>query len=105
MKPDNSPNQRSINVYAFYRAFCDRIPWLNSVICQVLSHRPASTTAESTFSLGGYCLNELRTSLLPRRAEGFILSSSAFKNPHGDYRLVVPRLPELGKITDEEFIC
>ena len=40
--------------------------------------------------------------MLPRRAEGFILSSSAFKMQHGADRLVVPRLPELGKITDEE---
>lgn len=97
-----APNQRSIDVYAFWSSFASRIPLLNSVICQILSQRPASTTAETTFSLGGYCLNDLRTALLPPRAEGYILSASAYKMKQGMKNLVVPRLPELGKITEEE---
>lgn len=95
-------NQRTIDVYAFWRHFSVSIPLLNNVICQILSQRPASTTAETTFSLGGYCLNDLRTKLLPPRAEGFILSASAHKMKHGMKNLVVPILPELGKITEED---
>ena len=83
-------------MYAFYRAFSDHIPLLNLVIWQVLSHRSASTTAESTFSLGGNCLNDLRTALLTLHAEGFSLSSSVFKMQHGAdrvVRVVAPKLP------------
>ena len=82
-------SQQSIDVYAFWRSFSAQIPLLNNVICQILSHRSASTTAETTFSLGGYCLNELRTSLLPARAEGYILSALAFKMQQGMKDLVV----------------
>jgi hypothetical protein len=95
-------DQRSIDVYEFYRSFSSQIAWLNPVICQILSHRPASTTAETTFSLGGYTLSERRTALLPARAENLILSASAFKMNEGRDKLIVPKLPAVGKITDEE---
>lgn len=95
-------SQRFIDVYAFYRSFCGQIPLLNNVICQVLGHRTASTTAESIFSLGGYCLNKLRTALLPTRAEEFILSASAYKMQEGMNDLVVPNIPDIGVISAEE---
>ena len=41
------------------------------------------------------------TAKLPARAEGYILSSSAFKMQQGTKNLVVPHLPELGVITAE----
>ena len=41
------------------------------------------------------------TAKLTARAEGYILSSSAFKMQQGTKNLVVPHLPELGVITAE----
>jgi len=71
---------------------------------QVLGHRITATTPKTVFSLGGYCINDLRTTLLPARAEGYILSASAVKMKEGMKDLTVPKLPEEGIISPDEAV-
>jgi hypothetical protein len=94
--------QQDIDVFKFYGEWAQHIPVLFPIILHILSHRCVSTTPETVFSVGGYVLNDYRTSMTPERAEGAILAASNYKLSKRKSAAVIPSLPDIGEFSEDE---